>query len=640
MKKYAILLLSLLILTTCESDDPIQFKLSTQANPPEGGTISPSSGTFDEGEEVTFKANPSDEYVFKSWSDDASGDENPMTVVMTDDMFVSANFEKRNYPLTIEIQGAGTVKEEIVPGKSTNEYPSGTTVQLTAIPEEDWEFVRWEGRLNIEENPMVITITEPTTWTAIFKQIAQEKIFVPDDKFEQALIDLGLDDVMDDYVLKSKISNVEELDLSNLGIDDLLGIEGFIKLKTLTCSNNNMHTLDLTGNTNLGHLIAENNEIYMINLSKNKDLIALEMKGNNLSEIDLSKTESLIYLDVSDNELESLDLSTVNLWTLYATDNIFTCVTVNEIQLDNIAQFLSCKTLDYCWVVDPEVEFVLDCTQTGSKIFIPDDNFEQALIDLGLDFVLDDFVYQASIENIQELRLENMQIIDLTGIEGFRELNTLVLSNNNLTEIDLSQNPYLTALYCDRNQLTSLDISNNIGLDPSSFLATDNQLSCIQISSWQLISGSWIGPGAFHAASAIDEGVTYSVDCSVSGEDKTYVPDDQFEQALIDLGYDDFMDNYVQTQKILTISQLDISSKGISDLTGMEDFRGILFLDASNNNLADNMDISSWAVFFYLDLRGNPLTCVQINEDQPTSAMGMITISVDDGVIISLDCGF
>ena len=134
--------------------------------------------------------------------------------------------------------------------------------------------------------------------------------------------------------------------------------------------------------------------------------------------------------------------------------------------------------------------------------------------------------------------------------------------------------------------------------------------------------------------------MSYSVDCSVSREDKTYVPDDQFEQALIDLGLDDLMDNYVQTWKILTISELDISSKGISDLTGMEDFRGLLYLDASNNNLTDNMDISSWGVFIYLDLRNNPLTCVQINEDQPTSIMGMTTIFVDDGVVISLDCGF
>ena len=639
MKKYAILLLSLLTLTTCESDDPIQYKLSTQVNPPEGGTISPSSGTFDEGEEITLKATPSNEYVFKNWSDDASGDENPMKAVMTDDMFITANFEKRTYPLTIEIKGEGTVKEEIVPGKSTTDYPSGTTVQLTATPEDEWEFVRWEGSTSIEEeNPMVITITGPTTWTAIFEQITQEKVFVPDDKFEQALIDLGLDDVMDDYVLKIKISHVEELDVSDLGIDDLIGIEGFSGLKTLNASNNQLYSLDLRGNANLGHLIAENNKIELINLSQNKDLISLELKGNNLSEIDLSKTESLILLDVSDNELENLDLSAVNLWTLYATDNKFTCVTVNEIQMDIIDQFLSCVTLDYCWVVDPEVEFTLDCSQAGPKIFVPDDNFEQALIDLGLDFVLDDYVYQASIENVQELRLENMQISDLTGIEGFRDLNTLVVSNNDLTEIDLSQNPYLTALYCDRNQLTSLDISGNIGLDPSSFLATENQLSCIQISPLQLRSGSWIGPGAFDAALAIDDGVTYSVDCSVSIEDKTYVPDDQFEQALIDLGLDDVMDDYVPTWNVLTISELDISSKGISDLIGMEDFRGLVILDASNNNLVDKLDISSWSALF-INLINNPLTCVQRSEDQPTNIMGMTTISVDEGVIISLDCG-
>jgi hypothetical protein len=639
MKKYAILLLTLFVLTTCESDDPIQFKLSTQVNPPEGGTISPSSGTFDKGEEITLKATPSDEYVFKNWSDDASGDENPMTAVMTDDMFVTANFEKRTYPLTIEIQGAGTVKEEIVPGKSITDYLPGTTVQLTAIPEEGWEFVKWENSTSFkEENPMVITIDGPTTWTAIFDPIVEEKVFVPDDNFEQALIDLGLDDVKDDYVLGDNISWVEELDLSDLGIEDLIGIEGFHSLKDLNCSDNNLHSLDLRGNTDLGSLKAENNEIELINFSQNSSLCFLELKGNNLSEIDLSKTESLILLDVSDNALESLDLSAVNLWTLYATGNKFTCVTVNETQLDIIAQFLSCITLDHCWVVDPEVEFTLDCSQTGSKIFVPDDNFEQALIDRGLDFVLDDYVYQASIESIEELRLENMQISDLTGIEGFKNLKILVVSNNLLQNIDVSQNSLLQQLICDRNQLTSLDISQNLEL--GALAATDNQLTCIQVSPYLLFWMNWVG-GPAAPWFAIDEGVELSVDCSVSNTQRTYVPDDGLEQALIDLGIDQVLDDYVSTIEILNLLFLDISRRNISDLTGLEDFKGLHILNASNNDLTD-VDISEWGTLMQIDLRSNPLTCIQMNEEQIMTyeGLGIPEILADNRVMISLDCGF
>ena len=38
-----------------------------------------------------------------------------------------------------------------------------------------------------------------------------QKAYVPDDNFEQALIDLGFDDVLDDSVLVNNIKNVSEL---------------------------------------------------------------------------------------------------------------------------------------------------------------------------------------------------------------------------------------------------------------------------------------------------------------------------------------------------------------------------------------------------------------------------------------------
>lgn len=41
----------------------------------------------------------------------------------------------------------------------------------------------------------------------------------------------------------------------------------------------------------------------------------------------------------------------------------------------------------------------------------------------------------------------------------------------------------------------------------------------------------------------------------------TYVPDDNFEQALIDLGYDSgALDDYVLTANINTVTALDVSS--------------------------------------------------------------------------------
>ncbi len=40
----------------------------------------------------------------------------------------------------------------------------------------------------------------------------------------------------------------------------------------------------------------------------------------------------------------------------------------------------------------------------------------------------------------------------------------------------------------------------------------------------------------------------------------TYVPDDNFEQALIDLGYDDVLNDSVLTANISSVTSLDVRS--------------------------------------------------------------------------------
>lgn len=521
MKKYAILLLSLFVLTTCESDDPIQFELSTQVNPPEGGIISPSSGTFDEGEEITFTATPSEEYVFKNWSDDASGDENPMKAVMTDDMFITANFEKRTYPLTIEIQGEGTVKEEIVPGKSTTDYPSGTTVQLTAIPEDEWEFVRWEGPMGTSTtNPMELSITGPVAIKAFFQKVS--------------------------YAVTIEVQG-----------------EGTVKEEIVPGKT----TTDYPSGTTVALTAIPEDEWVFVKWSG-------DYEGG-------------------ENPLELLIDKPMSLTAIFEPANI-------------------------------------------EKIFVPDDHFEQALISLGLDHQLDDYVNSNRINSIEELRLDGKQIEDLTGIEGFENLKVLNVSNNLLQSIDLSHNFFLQHLICDRNQLTSLDISQNINLE--SLVATANQLTCVQGSSYLLFWINFVGgPGA--PWFALDEGVELSTACSVSQNQRTYVPDDAFEQALIDTGLDDVLDDYVNTIEIVNRFLLDISGRNISDLTGLEDFTGLIMLDASSNNLT-TVDMSEWGYFDNVDFRDNPISCIQINEFQQRVLGNRMIIETDNEVRISLDCAY
>ena len=148
------------------------YNLKVLATPVEGGIVSPSGGNFSNGVEVSLLAKPSQEYIFKEWSGGVTGTTNPVTVIMNSNKNITANFEKRKYPLTITIQGNGTVKEEIISaGKTTTEYNSGSIVRLTAIPSGEWNtFENWTGDINSQMSVIELVIDKPISVTVKFKE--------------------------------------------------------------------------------------------------------------------------------------------------------------------------------------------------------------------------------------------------------------------------------------------------------------------------------------------------------------------------------------------------------------------------------------------------------------------------------------
>lgn len=60
-----------------------------------------------------------------------------------------------------------------------------------------------------------------------------------------------------------------------------------------------------------------------------------------------------------------------------------------------------------------------------------------------------------------EIDCSNRQIKDVTGLEAFVNITGLWLDDNELTNLNLSQNTALIYLSCYNNQLESLDLSNN-----------------------------------------------------------------------------------------------------------------------------------------------------------------------------------
>lgn len=173
MKRSKIYLLFPLALSflfiSCSTEGTPVYQLSTNSEPTEAGTVSPSKAEAEEGESVQITATPNENWIFDKWGGDHTGSQNPVEVTVTQDMIVTAIFIKRKYPLTLAIEGEGTIEERVVQEKTTD-YEHGTTVELTAQPSDGWQFDRFEDDLTGHESPQQITVNGPKKVTVVFKE--------------------------------------------------------------------------------------------------------------------------------------------------------------------------------------------------------------------------------------------------------------------------------------------------------------------------------------------------------------------------------------------------------------------------------------------------------------------------------------
>ncbi len=80
--------------TTFTANYKTQFYVQTQALPAAEGSVSPSSGWYDAGTQLSFEATPNSGYGFLNWSGSWSGDENPRSVTVNSAIDVTANFSE------------------------------------------------------------------------------------------------------------------------------------------------------------------------------------------------------------------------------------------------------------------------------------------------------------------------------------------------------------------------------------------------------------------------------------------------------------------------------------------------------------------------------------------------------------------
>ena len=189
----------------------------------------------------------------------------------------------------------------------------------------------------------------------------------------------------------------------------------------------------------------------------------------------------------------------------------------------------------------------------AQNVNIPDANFKAYLVGNNLINTNSDTVIQVSEAQAYtgSINCANMNISDMTGIEAFTAITNLNCTDNQITNLDLSQNVAITylsvfnndltslnvsqisslnRLWCMFNPITSLDLSQNGNLvflqanncsltslnlangNNTNFIgasSNNNNLTCIQVDDAVYSNSNWTSNGF-----SKDVGASYSENCS------------------------------------------------------------------------------------------------------------------------------
>jgi Leucine-rich repeat (LRR) protein len=270
----------------------------------------------------------------------------------------------------------------------------------------------------------------------------------------------------------------------------------------------------------------------------------------------------------------------------------------------------------------------------------PDENFRNWV--LAQDYGLDGVLTEAEIDGVTEIDIDSQNIADLKGLEYFTALTQLWCDYNELTSLDVSKNTALTRLCCAGNQLTSLDLSQNTALitlycyenqinetemgklveslpanngellvkrldiSNEQNVITTEQVAAAKAKGWYVLAldgnvGEW------------GEWVEYDGDASAGIPiNSTTFPDENFRNWVLAQDYG--QDGVLTETEIAGVKEIEVGSKSIIDLKGIEYFTALTYLDCSSNQLA-SLDVSKNKDLEALDCNNNQLTTLDMSNN-------------------------
>ena len=269
---------------------------------------------------------------------------------------------------------------------------------------------------------------------------------IPDENF-RAYLKANYDQDNDGKILDDERTNVREMDISNLGIKSLKGIENFTSLWRLYAGGNELTEVDLTSNLSLLSVELNNNKITSVKLPDELfQLNAISLEGNNLTSFTLKgKFPQLKIINFAKNNLTSFSLE------ISGTPKEIT----NNDQLD-------CKIL---------VNGNSSLTEIKGKPLFP-------LKVLNISDTKIEHVDDSLLAELTEINFSNSPFKDYNKLPS--TLIFLYCSNAGVTSLDCSKMTELSVLECKGNSISSLDLSNT---DLSTLDCSNNAITKLSLPS-------------------------------------------------------------------------------------------------------------------------------------------------------------
>lgn len=219
----------------------------------------------------------------------------------------------------------------------------------------------------------------------------------------------------DGEIQVSEAQAIKYLYLGNSNITDMTGIESFVNLEYLNCSQNGIVNLNISQNLALKYLSCSFNPISSLNVSQHTLLKYLDCSWSQISNLNVSNNIALKYLGCVYTGITSINVSqNVSLEILDCGANYLTGLDVSQ---NLLLQKLNC--------------------------------FSSQLTSINV----------SQNTALTELYCQQNQLVNL-NVSQNPLLQKLYCYENFLTNLDLSQNPQLQYLDCHWNELNNMSIKN------------------------------------------------------------------------------------------------------------------------------------------------------------------------------------